>query len=388
MSTTRDDYPTYMKVTVISVGLIAIFFILSLGKNIVLPLVFAGIFAILLNPLVEWFIARGFNRVLAIIAGLIVGFLLLGVMMYFVGTQLLKFADTFPQLQEKFGILANDTSKWFANLFGIEQAKFSAWLANAREQVWSNSAGGFGKVLGSIGVTTANILLMPIYVFFMIFYRPLLLEFVAQLFPREKHDMVVEVLDESKVVIQSYLRGLLLEMVIIAVLNTTALLLIGVEYAILLGIIGAILNIIPYIGGLITVIMTVLVTLATQSPAAAGLVVVAFTLIQLVDNNIIVPKIVASKVKLNALISIVAVLVGGALFGVPGMFLSIPVVAIMKVIFDRIEQLKPLGFLLGDNMPPIGAKIFHFPRRKKAAVEKEKAVAEKEKVVEKSKASA
>jgi predicted PurR-regulated permease PerM len=106
-----------------------------------------------------------------------------------------------------------------------------------------------------------------------------------------------------------------------------------------------------------------IIALATKSPEYAFFVFILYSIVQVFDNHFIVPKIVASKVKINALVSIVVVLIGSALWGVAGMFLSIPLTAIIKVIFDRVEPLKPLGFLLGDNMPPIGKSIFNFGKR-------------------------
>ena len=100
------------------------------------------------------------------------------------------------------------------------------------------------------------------------------------------------------------------------------------------------------------------IALATKSPFYALLVFVAYILVQFIDNNFLVPKIVASKVKINALASIVVVLVGGAMWGIAGMFLSLPLIAILKVIFDRIEPLKPIGFLLGDTLPPTDKSVF------------------------------
>ena len=128
----------------------------------------------------------------------------------------------------------------------------------------------------------------------------------------------------------------------------------GIEYAILLGIIGALLNVIPYIGGLVAVALPMMVALATKPTAWYTVyVLISYYIIQLIDNHYIIPKIVASKVKINALFAIIVVLAGNALWGIPGMFLSIPVLAIVKLIFDHIEPLKPWGFLLGDTMPPL-----------------------------------
>ena len=149
-----------------------------------------------------------------------------------------------------------------------------------------------------------------------------------------------------------------------AILNSAGLLLIGVNYAILLGIFGAFLNIIPYIGGIIGVALPMIVALLTQSTTGVLLVFIVYAIIQFIDNHYIVPKLVASKVRINALVSIIVVLAGGALWGVPGMFLSIPLTAMLKVIFDHIDGLKPWGFLLGDTIPVIS--IFKIKLKKQS----------------------
>jgi len=177
-----------------------------------------------------------------------------------------------------------------------------------------------------------------------LFYKPLLLDFVSRLFSSRQQATVVEVLTETQTLIQSYLLGLLVEAGIVATLNTVALLILGIDYAIVLGIIGALLNVIPYICGIVAVALPMMLAFATKSPIYVLLVLIAYVIVQFIDNNFIVPKIVASRVKINALVSIIAVFTGSALWGVPGMFLALPLTAIVKVIFDRIEPLKPWGF--------------------------------------------
>jgi predicted PurR-regulated permease PerM len=137
-------------------------------------------------------------------------------------------------------------------------------------------------------------------------------------------------------------------------MNSVGLLMLGIDYAILLGIIGAMLNVIPYIGGIVAVALPMMIAIATKSSAWYAVYVLAvYYFIQFVDNHYIVPKIVASKVKINMLFAIIVVLAGNALWGIPGMFLAIPLLAIVKLICDHIESLKPWGFLLGDSMPPL-----------------------------------
>jgi len=136
---------------------------------------------------------------------------------------------------------------------------------------------------------------------------------------------------------------------IVALLQTVALLIIGVDYALLLGVVCAIINVIPYFGGFVAVTLPMLIAFVTHSLSSALLVMASFLFIQLLDNNYLIPKVVASKVKINALVSVIVVLAGGALWGIAGMFLSIPLTAIIKVVFDHIEPLQPWGFLLGNS---------------------------------------
>jgi predicted PurR-regulated permease PerM len=184
-------------------------------------------------------------------------------------------------------------------------------------------------------------------------YHPLLHDFIFKLFHQSKQQQVGQIVSQSKTVIQRYLIGLIFEFIIVAVLNTIALLFLGIKYPILLGIVGALLNIIPYLGGIVSVALFAVVALVSKSPEYVLYVIGAYSIIQFVDNNYIIPIVVASKVKINALFSVIVVIVGNALWGISGMFLSIPLLAIIKLLCDNIEPLKPWGFLLGDTMPPL-----------------------------------
>ncbi len=157
----------------------------------------------------------------------------------------------------------------------------------------------------------------------------------------------------------------MIEAIIIAAMNAAALMIIGIDYAILLGIIGALLNMIPFIGGIIAVAIPMAVALITKDTIYYSLLVLlAYMLIQFIDNHYITPKIVASKVKINALVAVIVVFIGNALWGIPGMFLAIPVTGILKVIFEHIEAMKPFAILLGDTMPQSARYIFNFSRKR------------------------
>jgi predicted PurR-regulated permease PerM len=206
-------------------------------------------------------------------------------------------------------------------------------------------------LLTFVDITTL-VLLVPLYAFLMLMYKDLIIEFFLRLFAGKNMSTIQDVLQEARVVVKGYVVGLMIETAIIAVLNSIALLLLGIDYAILFGILAALLNLIPYVGILIGGLLPFLMALITKDSAWYSLGVVAsFSVIQFIDNNFIVPYVVASRVSINALISIVAVIIGGMLWGISGMFLSLPAVAILKIIFDRVETLKPWGLILGDVIP-------------------------------------
>lgn len=355
-----NNIPNYFKVSVIILGLLGFFFILWIGQSILIPLTFAGIISILLNPVVNFFIGKGINRVVAISIAITLLIIVVTVIMLFIGSQVSMFSDSWPALKLKFNTLLNEALKWVSETFNIGKSKVNAWI-NERKTESLNQAGGMiGDTVSTVSAMLINVLLLPVYIFLFLFYKPLLLNFTAQVFADDKHKTVAEVLFNTKSLIQNYLVGLLIEMVIVATMNSVALLIIGIDYAIMLGVIGALLNLIPYIGGVVAISLPMIMALVTDEPSNALWVLAAYLIIQLIDNNFLVPKIVASKVKVNALVSIIVVLIGGALWGVAGMFLSIPITAILKVIFDKIPHLKPLGFLIGDTMPPISKAIFDF----------------------------
>jgi len=276
------------------------------------------------------------------------------------------FSEALSPLKQKFTLLLTDSVNWISQTFNVSTEKINEWITKTKGEGINSSTIIIGQTLTTLSGILVIIFLLPVYVFMFLFYKPLLLDFVSRLFSSRQQATVVEVLTETQTLIQSYLLGLLVEAGIVATLNTVALLILGIDYAIVLGIIGALLNVIPYIGGIVAVALPVILAFATKSPIYVLLVLIAYVIVQFIDNNFIVPKIVASRVKINALVSIIAVFTGSALWGVPGMFLALPLTAIVKVIFDRIEPLKPWGFLLGDVMPPIGKSIFNF-RKEKAA---------------------
>ena len=361
------QFPLYIKVTTILFGLILATYILKNLGDILTPLAFAVIIAILLNPLVNKLGKHRVGKIPAILLAMLLAILVIGGIFYFLSTQIAGFGESLPALQAKFTSLLGSLQVWLQQRFGLSFQKQLQLVNEAANSSKALIGGTLDTVMGIVGV----ILLLPVYVFLFLYYKTLILNFLFKVFAEENADKISDILAQTKLAIQSYMVGLLMEAAIVAVLNSTALLIIGVRYALVLGVIGAILNMLPYIGGLIAIALPVLMATVTSDGYTMQLwIIAAYLAIQFIDNNFLVPRIVSSKVKINALISIVAVLLGGALWGIAGMFLSIPFVGILKIIFDRIDGLQPWGELLGDEVPT-NYRAFNFRRQKKSSVAEE-----------------
>ncbi len=309
--------------------------------------------AIVLHPLVNFFVGKKINRVLAIVITLFLTFLVIASFGILFFSQASRFSESWPILVDKFTGMFNQAITWASGYFDINARKIHEWFANTKSELINSSTAAIGKTLASVGSLLVVLFLIPVYVFMILFYHPILIEFIHRLFGTSNQIQVNLIVTKTKNVIQRYLIGLVIEAAIVATLNIVALLFLGIEYPVLLGIFGALVNVIPYIGGIIGVAVFMLVALITKSPVYIIYIIVIYSVIQFIDNHYIVPKIVASKVRINALFAIIAVIAGNALWGIPGMFLSIPLLAIVKLICDNIEPLKPWGFLLGDTMPPL-----------------------------------
>ena len=346
--------PFYAKVTIFLIGSFALIAMLYIAKSIIIPIVFATIIAIMLNPVVDFLVRLRINRVAAIAFVMLLTFLIIAAFVSLVISQISRLSDSWPILVEKFTGIINQNISDAASYFDKDPKKIHEWVAKTQGEIINTSTAAIGQTLVIVGSALVVLFLLPVYIFLILFYEPILMEFIHRLFGKDNHSQISEIVSQIKTVIQRYLFGLVIEAALIAFLDTLALLILGIEYALILGIFGALLNMIPYLGGLVAVAVPMMVALITKSsPIYAIYVLIAYYIIQLIDNNYIVPIIVASKVKINALFSIIVVIAGNALWGIPGMFLSIPLLAIVKLICDHIEPLKPWGFLLGDTMPSI-----------------------------------
>ena len=341
--------PFYIKSTFIMLGLIAFVAIMYLGQIIIVPIIVSLLIAILLNPLVNLLVSIKINKIVSISIILTIVTSICVLLLLMLTNQFNAFINSIPLLIDKFYKTLNSSIIGISSQFNISSDSIKVFVDDSKKDLISTSKSLIGPTISSIGSILFTLLLIPVYVFLILYYKKLLLDFIINVFGKDNKNEVDNILNSTKHILQRYLVALIFEAILIAILNITALLILDIQYAIIVGLIGALLNVVPYIGGIVSTAIPVAIALATKdSFSYIFYVVIAYIIIQFIDNNLILPKLVASRVRINALVSVIVVIIGGEIWGVTGMFLSIPLIAICKNIFDNVTILKPLGLLLGD----------------------------------------
>ena len=353
-------------------GLFFLGWIIVLGNGILAPILMAFFISILLLPLYRFFCRHRIPEMLAIALSLLSLIVVGGLIIWFFSYQVSSLVEDFPTIQKNVMAHLTALSEWVGRHSPYSTEEQMEFIRTRSSSLLSYAGGWLSGAALSITSIFVFVALLPIYIFLMLFYRNLLLRFVFLWFPEDMHKRVGEALHEMQIIIKSYLFGLLIQVSYMTVLLGGILLIIGIKHALLIGVIFAFLNLIPYVGALIGNIIGVLLTLASSSelwPIFAVLGTIAA--VQFLDNNILMPRIVGSKVKINALATIVGVLVGGELAGIAGMFLSLPVIAILKIVFDRSRSFRQWGVLFGDERPDRSPMKVPALRKKSEAVHQE-----------------
>lgn len=354
--------PGYARLAFILLSLCLIIVLLYAGKNILAPILMSLLFAILLRPIVRFLNMKlRFPHVFAVLFTVIIFVALIAGVILFVSNQIGSISEDWETIKKNLEIHYHHLQKWAKQTLNISYKEQENYIKQATSGATHGENTIVGNTIGNFTEMLLSALLIPFYTFLILLYRNLFMRFLSKLVKKDGQSKLQEILTNIKIAIQSFLVGLLIEVGIVTTLTTVGFLIVGVPYALLLGVITGMMNLIPYVGILIAGMLSIIATLtvSTEFSSVFGVLLV-YIIVQLIDNNILIPLVVSSKVRINAFVSVVSIVIGGAIAGVAGMFLAIPMLAILKVIFDRIETLEPWGYLMGDDLP----KSFEFAKMK------------------------
>lgn len=330
-------------------ALVLIIALMYVSQGVLLPILFATLISISLFPMARFFERLRLGKAFSALLSVLIAIAIISAVMWFIVHQSIIIGKNATAITDKVLSVLEEGQVWLDDQFGIGRNQVMEKLREQGNKTLENAGGVVTTTFGSIGNMIAGAVLVPLYAFFMLYYRDFFREFFFKAFKSTPQRKVNEVLNKVYEVVQSYLVGLATVMGIVAILNTAGLMVLGIDYAWFFGSLAALLMLLPYIGIAIGSILPALFALAVKDSAWYAVGVVGwFQFVQFLEGNIITPNIVGSKVSINPLMAIIGILLGGMLFGLAGLILALPFIATLKVIFDAIPSMEAFGFLIGE----------------------------------------
>jgi len=349
---TPVKFPFYARLALVLLSIVLILFIMHEGSTIIVPLFFSVLIAFLLLPLAKWLERRGLPRALASLISILLLVAFLTGVIYFLVQQIVDFGRDLPALQDQVMNWVAHLQAWIEKKYHMDSSHQMSYVnKNLSVIVGSVTATAQLVAMGLIGFIIWTIFVF-IFSFFVLNHRHMLRRFLTMLFQKKHQDRVQEIMQDTRLLANGYVLGLMTEMIVVAVMNCVVLALFGVKYALLLGVLGAVLNLIPYLGIYTATAIAALITLSNSTPGMALTVIIIFVVVHFLDANILLPRIVGSRVKMNPLATIIVVIIGNIVWGIPGMFLFIPLAGILKLIFERVNSLQPWAMVMGTENEP------------------------------------
>ncbi|NQX37327.1 Predicted PurR-regulated permease PerM [Pedobacter steynii] len=345
--------PFTTKLAMVLFSIICLGYLAILGQTLLAPLLTSFLLAVLLLPMANFLEQKWrFKRSMASIVSVVIMIAVISGILYFLANQLTDLWQDWPLLKKQGETSFHDLQHWISSTFGVNAQKQIEYVKDGASKALSTSATVLGATLLTLSSSLLFLFFLLLFTFFLLNYRKVLFSFLTSVFEEEHTEKVSEIVRRIQYIIKKYITGLFLQMLIVTIMMMLVLWALGVKYAVLLGLIAGIFNIIPYIGIFSALLISVLITFATAGAAKVLLVIIAFAAIHAVDGNILMPLVVGSKVKINALFAFIGIVVGEMVWGISGMFLCIPYLAMLKIIFDKVDSLKPWGILLGGEDKP------------------------------------
>ena len=343
--------PTYIKTVYIALLIIIIVFCMIIGKQLLVPLLISGYIAMLLTSACNALERRKIPRSVSAFICLFIFITILGGIIFFIYLQVRGFMnDLGDGLTDKINTFVIEANKWSMQTFGFDLGMPNGFeMKKAVEMVQSENTKPTQIISSTIGMLS-DIILLPVFIFFLLIYRDHLAVFITKVFSKQDNTFLLDKLTSIRKIVHAYIVGAGKVMLILAVVNTGVLFALGIKHAIFFGVLAGMLNIIPYLGPSLGAVLPFTFALITTDnlfyPIA---VVVAFTFIQFLEGAFLTPKITGGNVNLNALVTFIGLLIGGAIWGITGMILIIPSIAILKKLFELSPDTQPYAYLFGEE---------------------------------------
>jgi predicted PurR-regulated permease PerM len=343
--------PNYIKTVFIALLIIIIVFFMIMAKTLLVPLLISGYIAMLLTSTCNLLERHKIPRSIAAFICLFFFILLIGGIFFLIYSQVSGFVnDLGGNLTAKLNTFVIKINTWSYDTFGFDMGMRNGFEAKkAVEIVGPENAKPTTLLLSTLN-TLSDIILLPVFIFFLLIYRDHLAIFITKVFRKQNNDGLLEKMKSIRKIVHAYIVGAGKVMLILAIVNTAILFALGIEHAIFFGVLAGCLNIIPYLGPSLGAVLPFMFALITKDSLFYPIaVVVCFTFVQLLEGAFLTPKITGGNVNLNALVTFIGLLIGGTIWGIMGMILIIPTIAILKKLFELSPETQPYAYLFGEE---------------------------------------
>jgi predicted PurR-regulated permease PerM len=331
--------------------LIPILFIYGIiaAKEFLFPLFLALLFAYLLYPIVSFLDSKGLPRAIPILLSILLAFLVIGGIILLFYSQLNLMLEDYDAIKKQATQNIDAFENTIKETFGLQGNRIDGFLKERVDKFFSSEGSEINRLFSATTGTISKLFLLPVYVFLFLFFRTKFAYFILKVVDENKRSKAVKTLRDISTVAARYMGGVTIVVLILCIINSTGLLIIGVEYAVLLGITSAFFNFIPYFGTLMGGSVPLLFVLfSSDQPVTTGIqVLILFIIVQVTENNILTPLIVGGNVKINPFFVIVGLVAGAMVWGIAGMVVVIPMLAMARIIMNNTKRLQPYAYLLG-----------------------------------------
>lgn len=320
--------------------------ILYFGRTLFIPLFFGLLIAIVMYPVARWLESKGWGRAMAITICLLIIIILFSALLYLLVWQINVFRIESAGLLLKLEEALAELQAWVNEHSGIPLNVYSNWEANFSQ----NLGNVIRDAVQATFSTMFTIFMVPVFIALFLYHRAVFVKYLQSITPAEYRSQLNSTLQQTIHTYFNYIKGMILVYLVVGVLNSAGLWALGVKHPLLFGMICAIMTIIPYIGIIISALLPIsLVWLETDNILYPIGVIVLFAFVQYLEANVIFPKIVGAQLNVSTMAMLVAIIVGGIIWGAAGMVLFIPFVAMLKIASDRLPGLTSLNILLSRN---------------------------------------
>ena len=323
--------------------------ILKHGKPFLAPLAFAGLFAMLLVPICSWMERKKINKAISTLLSILILVGFFAGVIAFISWQVSDLAKDTSKLEQMVTQKYAELRQFISDELEIPAEQQKEFIKKQQESS-GNKMQWVAGIIAALGSILTNSLLALVYIFLLLYFREHIKRFVIRIVPDEDEGKAIRVVDSLQKVTQKYLTGLSLMIVGLWIMYGIGFTIIGVKNAIFFAVLCGMLEIVPFVGNLVGNLLTIVMTLSQGGDTNMVIwILITYAVIQFIQSYILEPLVVGAEVNINPLFTIVGLVAGELIWGIPGMIVAIPLMGVAKIICDHIEPLKPFGELIGEE---------------------------------------